>query len=170
MINLEYIFAGVMVVLLLGLAGYFGWRQVLALRDLKHMGELPAEDRRFHRLQAWRRMVSCVLMVVLAVLWLGSYLMGQEQQARDLGKPDAVARDDSGKAAPNAEQKSFLNRYTAFWLVFALIFMLWVWLAFFDLWAIRRFGIRHYRQIQADRRAMVERQLAIIRSQRNGHK
>ena len=48
-------------------------------------------------------------------------------------------------------------------LVFAMIL-----LAAFDFWAIARFGIRHHRQIQEDRRAMLESHAARLRSQRNG--
>ena len=53
--------------------------------------------------------------------------------------------------------------------VFCLVLLTLVCLAFFDLFAIRRFGRRHYRQIQDDRRAMIERQVALLRTQRNGH-
>jgi hypothetical protein len=42
-------------------------------------------------------------------------------------------------------------------------------LAALDFFAIRRFGQRQYRKIQAERRAMIEGELTRLRSQRNGH-
>jgi hypothetical protein len=50
-----------------------------------------------------------------------------------------------------------------------ILLMSIIFLAAIDFFAIRRFGLRHYRQIQADRRAMIEGELTRIRSQRNGH-
>ena len=47
--------------------------------------------------------------------------------------------------------------------------MLLLFLTAYDLWAIRRYGLRHLRQIQADRQAMIEQEISIIRTQRNGH-
>jgi hypothetical protein len=42
-------------------------------------------------------------------------------------------------------------------------------LAAADFFAIRRYGRQQYRQIQEGRRAMIEGELARLRSQRNGH-
>jgi hypothetical protein len=44
-----------------------------------------------------------------------------------------------------------------------------IYVALMDIWAVRRFGLRQTRQLQADRRAMLERQIALMRTERNGH-
>jgi hypothetical protein len=41
-------------------------------------------------------------------------------------------------------------------------------LAALDLLAIRRWGLRQFRKLQADRRAMIERQASRLRQGRNG--
>jgi hypothetical protein len=160
----ELAFAAVIVVILLALAGYYGWRQWQTLRGLRHQENLTAEDRRYFRNQAWLRLVSCGLMVVLACLMAGSYLSGREEHARELAQPGATAAQ---KADP--EQKRFANQYITYWIFSLLVLMVIVFLTVFDLVAIRRYGLRHLRKIQADRRAMLERQVALLRSQRNGH-
>lgn len=163
----ELLFATLIILVLLLLASYFAWRSRLVFQGLRHL-ELPPEDRRYHLALAWRRLVGCALMVVLAGLLAWSYWVGQERQARELAARKAPVVQEGAQPEPSAEQKEFLNQYSTFWIIFSLIFLGWISLAFFDFWAIRRFGLRQYRQIQADRRAMIEHQLARLRSQRNG--
>jgi hypothetical protein len=166
----ESIYAALIVIALFGLAAYFAWRQCKALRDLPRQQDLSVEDRRYLRGQALRRLVSCGLMVILAGMLVGSYLLEQERRAGELGGRAAAA---SGESQPdrklNPEQKRFLNQYSTFWIIFSLLLFGLVSLAFIDVLAIRRFWLRNYRQIQADRRAMIEREVARFRSQRNGH-
>jgi hypothetical protein len=57
----------------------------------------------------------------------------------------------------------------SYWSAVLLLVLAIVFLAAFDFWAIARFGLRHHRQIQADRRTMLENHAARHRSQRNGH-
>ncbi len=68
----ELVFGSVLVVVLLSLAGYYGWRQVRTLRSLKSPDDRSAEERRFVRRQAWLRLVGSGLMVIFAGLLVGS--------------------------------------------------------------------------------------------------
>jgi len=70
----------VFVAVLLGLAGYFGWRQVQTLRRLRLQTELPPEDQNYYKHQSWRRLVGCALMILLAALLSGWYLLGFDTQ------------------------------------------------------------------------------------------
>jgi hypothetical protein len=162
--HLELAYAIVIVISLLSMAGYFGWRQWQALRRLAREGEqVPLDERRYQRAQAWRRLTNCVLMVVLAGLLIASYWLGQERRAGELGAMGA-----QGQTEPSPEQKAFVTQYTTFWIVFGVVLLAVISLAFVDLLAIRRFARKHLRQIQADRRAMIEEEVAAIRRQRNG--
>ncbi len=69
----------------------------------------------------------------------------------------------------NPEEQQFVKLYSTYWLITLLVLLAIIILAGIDFFAIRRYGQRHYRQIQADRRTMIENQLARLRSQRNGH-
>ena len=62
----QIVFGIVLVVVLLGMAGFFGWRQLLTLRIVRTSAALADEDRRYMRRQAWRRLTCSVVMVVLA--------------------------------------------------------------------------------------------------------
>jgi hypothetical protein len=165
----ELIFAAMIVVVLLGMGGYYAWRQWQVLASLRHQDDLAPDDRAYQFAQAWRRLVGCFLMVVLAILLSASYLIGQEDQAQKLGQAPAAGAEEADPAA-DAAHRRLLGQYGKFWIVFSFILFLLVALAFWDILAIRRFGVRTYRRIQSDRRAMIEDQLARLRSQRNGHK
>jgi hypothetical protein len=162
--TLEASLAGAMVLVLFALGGYFGWRQIQTLRKLPAQESLARDDRRYILTQVWVRLTSCFLLIVFAGMLAGTYLSGQEQQARELSQQK---KDDNQNLTD--EQKQFGQRWLAYWLVMILILFVVVCLAFYDLFSIRRFGLRHYRKIQEDRRAMIERQVALMRTQRNGH-
>src|ERR1700680_2985660 len=68
---LEMIFAGLIVVVLISVAVYYGPRQWQALRKLRTENDLDAADRRYIHRQAWRRLVNSGLMLLLAALLVG---------------------------------------------------------------------------------------------------
>lgn len=158
--------AVLLIVLLVGLAGYYAWRQVQALRGLRRADGLPPEDRRYVRNQAWRRLACSALMVVFAGLLAGSFVTEPLIQPV-LDRGDA-ARERNERPALDAGQEHLYHVYTLYWVAALLVLMGMIGLALFDILAIRRFGQRHFRQIQADRRAMIERQAARLRERRHG--
>lgn len=162
---MEHLYAFLIVVILLALAVFFGVRQVRLLRTLVGHPELAAEDRVYHRRQAWRRLMGCGLMVLFAAMLAGWYVFGLNQRAEELRA--------EGRAAAGAgfteEQQRYVNLFSTYWMIATLVLVIMVCLALVDLWAIRRYGLRHLRQIQSDRRAMLEQEMANLRSQRNGH-
>lgn len=163
----EFITASGIAVVLAALAGVFAWRAVVALRGLA--GQAP-EERAFVRSQASRRLAGCVLMLTLAGMLGGRYWFGQEGRAFQAALEEKTGTNET-PAPPGEGPRHSRNAYGIFWAVFMLVLFGWVTLAFWDLWAIRRFGVRHYRKIQADRRAMIEEELARLRppTDRNGH-
>ena len=165
----ELIFAGLIVVVLISVAVYYGPRQLQALRNLRTDAESDARDRRYLRAQAWRRLINSALMLFLAALLVGSYIVGQERHATEIGAKATNQTERAPGSGPSAEQERFLNRYSATWILIGLVLFAILALAFADLWAIRIFGLRHYRKIQADRREVIQREVARLRSQRNGH-
>lgn len=164
----EYFFAWLLVVVLVGLAAFYGWRQIQLLRQLGIGSSHSAEDRRYYRGQAWRRLVGCGLMLVLAGLLVASYGFGQAEQADQMARGGKVLPAGQ-KPTLTPEKQQFLRQYSQFWIIFFLVLLAWISLAFFDVWAIRRYGRRHFRQIQEEHRAQLENQVAHLRSQRNGH-
>ena len=160
----QSIFAAVLVAVLLGLAGYFGRRQLQALRGLRSAEEMLPEDRRYVRNQAWRRLAGSALMVVIAGFFVGAFFV--EGPVSDIARQvDDAPQDREAVVARNRDR---LDLWTWYWSAALLALFGLICLAAFDFFAIRRYGLRHYRQIQADRRAMIERQAARLRRERNG--
>jgi ABC-type Fe3+ transport system permease subunit len=162
----QIIFGTLLVLLLVLLAGYFGWQQLQSLRRLRTQS-LPDDESNWERRKAYRRLISCALLLVMAAL-LGGLLVFYEPTAERLAeerKNFAV-----GEAPPfTPEEKVFLRVYYGMWIGFLLALLAVVLLAGMDLWATRRYGLSQYRKLQADRRAMIERQANRMRQERNGH-
>ena len=154
----QIIFGVLIVVVLVGLAAFYVWRQIQTLRRLRQAADLSHEERQYTHRQAWRRLLGSVLMLVLAGLMAGSLVL--EGPANEHLK---------NEAPPDPARQQFWNFYSLYWIVTLLVLLSVIVLAALDLFAIRRFGKRQYRQIQEDRRAMIKDELTRLRSQRNGH-
>jgi hypothetical protein len=164
----QIVFTSLLIVVLLALAGYSAWRQWRILQSAEGQNELPPEDRLFIRRQVRRRLWCAGLMVLLAGLLALSFVL--EGPANQLVAQGEAAHKRSGEPQPfDPEQQRFFHLWSGFWIVTLLVLLGIIVLAGLDLIAIRRYGQRHLRQIQADRRAMIEEQIARVRSQRNGH-
>ncbi len=167
--QLELLFVCVLVVLLLGLAGFFGWRQWQTLRGMRLQSELSADDQSYLKHQSWRRLVGCALMVVLAALLAGAYWIDFDARAAAIAGHVHAAESADTARQRGVEQQRFINLFSFYWIFTILVLLAMVCLGAIDLLAIRRYGIRSLRKIQSERRAMIEDQVAIFRSQRNGH-
>jgi heme/copper-type cytochrome/quinol oxidase subunit 2 len=160
----------VIVLGLLGISAYFIWRQRRTLRYLQEAHDLSDEDRLYLRNQAWRRLGCCTLMVILAALLDGAYLLGLQDQFNALSTLGDEMRAAGQEPVLTAEQERFLGFYSLYWMVILLVLLGTLVVAGWDFWAIFRFGQRHRRQLQVDRHAMIEREAARLRSERNGHR
>jgi hypothetical protein len=161
----EILFGIILVALLLFLGLFYAWRQVAALRQLRS-DELPGEERRHYRGQAVRRLVSSVLLLVLAAL-LTYILIELEGPARQLvERIDATPPGEIHEQTP--QDRTLARLYGSVLILFLILLMAVVLLAGYDVWATRRYGLRQFRKLQTDRRAMLERQLSRLREEGNG--
>lgn len=155
-----------LVVLLVAMSGFFLGRQLQVLRDLRRTGAATEDEERRLRRQTYRRLVCSSLLLLLGFL-LAAALLFLEAPAQQLAD-ERTAQDAAGQKAELTDaQRDFARLYSAFWVGFLLILMAVVFIAAFDLWATRRHALREHRQIQADRRAMLEQQINRLR--REGH-
>ena len=155
------------IVILLAMAGYFVWQQLQARRTLRTSPDLDPEERRYLQGQVWRRLVCSGLMVLLAGMLATSFYL--EGPASQLVREGEANRERGERLPPTPEQEQFVTLYSAYWVAFLLVLLAVVMLAGVDFFAIRNYGMRQLRRIRADRRAMLEGELARLRSQRNGH-
>jgi hypothetical protein len=161
----ELVFGFVLVALLLFLGLFYGRRQVRALRGLNERPALPDEEMRHERGKARRRLVSCVLLLAMAGLLTVVLALA--------GRADRLAEERKGLSAEEApalsdEQRAFVRFYGWTVVAFLVLLMAVVLLAGADLWSTRRYGLKQLRKLQADRRAMIERQVLRMRQDRNG--
>lgn len=162
----QIVYGIVIVVILVVLSVYYAWRQGQTLRHLRTARGLPADEYLFLRNQAYRRLAGCALMLLFAGLFLGMfYLEGPASELVEFGH-EARARNEQPQL--DAAQKAFFNFYTWYWIVLLLLLLAIIALAGYEFFAIRRFSVHHLRQIQAERRAMLESEAARIRRERNG--
>lgn len=160
---MEIVFGGVLVVVLLAVALVFGAAQVRQLRRLRTL-ELPDEERRYETGKARRRLLTSGLLLLMSVLFTWLVLLHEPAAQRLADEREAF---DAVTAPPfTAEQKRFLRIWGGGWVVLLLLLMVVVLLAGLDLWATRRHGLRQYRKLQADRRAMIARQASRLRRER----
>jgi flagellar basal body-associated protein FliL len=162
----QILFTVLLIVVLLALAGYYGWRQGQLLRRLRTADDLSAEDRRYFHRQAWRRLAGSVLMVVLAGLLFGSFFL--EGRSQELADRTQAAHERHEEPDLSADDLFFRNLWVMHWIILLIGVMAILGLAAYDFWATRRYGLRHYRQLQADRRAMIAHEIATLRRERNG--
>jgi hypothetical protein len=159
----QIIFGSALVAALAVLSVVIGWRQVGALRRLRGQS-LPDEEQRWERRKAYRRLVSSGLTMVMAVL-LAVLLAFYEPAAQRLADERAAL---DPKPPFTQEETAFLRHWGGAWVALLLVLLAVVLLAAVDLWATRRYALRQYRKLQADRRAMIERQASRMRQERNG--
>ncbi len=148
-----------LVAVLTVLAGFYSWRQVGLLRRLRGPHGLSGEEAEWRRGQAWRRLAGSALMLALAALLAWAVLVVGAR---------AQILADQGPAADTPEAHQFVRLYTAVWIVFLLLLLVLVILAAVDIWFTRRFSLRQKRKILAERRAMLEQEVARLRERRNG--
>ena len=159
---------GVSLAVALTLLGvFFGYRQLRLLRQLRGKTDLPQEEAVYQRGQAKRRLVSCLLMLVLAAMIGGQLVYLQDRVERIVQEGDAI-RDAGGKVTSYSDaDRSFIRAWIVYLIVFHLILLVVVGLAAVDFWSIRRYGRQQYRRLQEDRRDMIERQVIRMRQERN---
>jgi hypothetical protein len=160
-----------LVVAVLALAVFYAWRQV---KELRQPGAPGTTEGDYRRARVRRRLISSGLMLVLAGQLAGALIFLEDRAQQQTRRADARAevRERGGEAQPTAEERDFARFYSAYWLATLLVLLVIVVLAFVDLWATRRFAVKAHRQLQAERRDMIDREIARLRQEkqeRNGH-
>ena len=148
----QVVFGGALVLMLLVVSVVTAWYQV---RQLREPGE--GEDRQYLIGRARRRLFCSVVMLLLGLLLAGAMLF------LEVPSGDLAARGPLEAEKP--ENRPFARLYGWFWIVFLLLFLLLLIVAAVDLWVVQRYGRRQMMRLQEDRRAMIERQAALLREQ-----
>jgi cell division protein FtsB len=164
----QILFGAVLVLVLLLVAILYTVRQIRVLRRLRAAEEMPQEERGYLASRARRRLLMSALLFVLGAM-LAVDLIYLEVPAQQLAGERERLKQQSETPPLDAEQRLFARVYGGFFIFFLLVLMIVVLLAALDYWATRRYGLHQHRKLSADRRAMIEREIARLRQERNGH-
>ena len=162
--------------MLLALGIGSGLRQRRTLRRLRAEKYMPSDERAYLRRQAWRRLLTSCVLVVIGGMLAGAYVSGMEARANEIAgrqkqadaRPDPSAdpgrpADDAAKPPPSEEDKQFVKFYGTYWIVILLLLFGAVCLAVFDFFATRWYFMAQYRRIKADHESKLQRDLAVHR-------
>lgn len=166
----EWVAMSLLAGLLVLVGGYYLLTAIRTLQRTTPAYEMLPDERRFLRRQSWRRLVNSALMLVLAVLMVGAYLVGLPQRAAEIGQEREAAAQKAEDGRPpqlTDEQRQFGRFFAASVIAFLMLLFVIVMMAGLDLLATRRYALYKFRQIQTDRRAMIQRQLDKWREERN---
>jgi hypothetical protein len=141
----------VIAAILVAVAVYFVRRQRHLLQHLRMSTELAKDHRRYLLKQSWRRMFGSLLLVVLAVMLVGSLFLDYEP-------PLPEANPEAAK-----EALPFLVVYV---IVMLLVVMLLLVVAVFDFWATARFGVEQRKQLVQEHQELLAAELAQYRHRR----
>jgi hypothetical protein len=161
----ELAFGLVLVPVLVGLAGFFTWRQLRTLRSLR-TGQHSVEERVYLRMQSYRRLACSALMVVLAGLLVGSFFLEAPQQQVLQERREQNAREPASDIQP--EHRDFLRTFTVYWMVTLFVVFAMLMLVAADVYAIARFGARQHRRLREDFNSALAQEVARLRGGRNG--
>lgn len=147
----ELIFGLMLVIGLLVAAGTFGWAQRAALSraDL-----LPDEERLYERRRAYRRLVGCALLAVMAILLVVQYLLW-EWRVKLVVQP-----------IPD-EDKMAVRFWIGSWIALLLCLLVVVSLSAYEAFVVRYRTLKQYHALSEERRAMIQRQAERLRDEHN---
>ena len=158
----QIVFGALLVAILLLLPGYYGRRQFAVLRRLRNE-TLPGEEGRHERAKAYRRLVSCGLLLVLGLMLAGVLLWLEPATQR-------ILDDHNGEPIPIVyapDETQMIRLWGGSYVVILVLLLVVVALAAVDLWSTRGHALRQFRKLQADRRAMIQRQTVRLREERD---
>jgi hypothetical protein len=137
-------------------AAFFSLRQRRTLRLLRADSEMPEEERTYLTRQVRRRLTCSALLLVFAGILVGWLFL--EDRARGLvpGTGEAISE----------EAKDELRFLTYYWIAALLVLLGMLFLASWDFLATARYGFRRHKQLEQDRRAMLEMEAAKLRRRR----
>src|SRR5262249_688144 len=157
----ELVFGGLLVAVLLGLGGYYGWRQWQRLSALRAGNPDFAGEERYYRNQARRRLICSILMILFALLLVGHYFL----------QDHLPVRDETAKKQPDLtpDEKASIRLFSYYWIGLLVVFLAILGLAAYDLWATRRFALRQLLKIHERHHELIEEQALRLRGQRDGY-
>ena len=143
-------------IILVFVAVFFGWRQRNTLAQLRLDQQLSSDEWRYFVKQIRRRLMCSVLLIALAGLFVGWFCLDH----------DMAALTPADGQPLTEEAKDTLRFLTWYWIIALSVLLAVLCLAAFDFLATARFGLRRMRQLEHDRRTILEMEATKLRRRR----
>jgi uncharacterized membrane protein YwaF len=117
---------------------------------------LSADERLYYIKQVRRRLICSFLLIVLAGMLVGWFWMDH----------DLAAFEPKEGQPLSEEAKDTLRFITWYWIAALSVLLAVLFIASFDFLATARFGLRRMRQLEHDRRTILEMEAAKLRRRR----
>ncbi len=145
--------------LIVAIAVYFALQQRETIAMLRRDTELSPADRRYWYRRVVRRLISAALLCIFAAMLIGHFFLWP---SLDSLRPDAPVAEVPENA------KESLRFFTGYWIAAMLVFGLALLLAVLDALATMRYGARHRRLLENDRRAALAEEVERLQRDRHG--
>jgi hypothetical protein len=145
--------------LIVAIAVYFAVQQRKTMAMLRHDTTMSLDDRRFWHRQVVRRMAGSVLLFLFAAMLVGWLFLAPSLEAMRPPEP----REDMPESA-----KETLRLLTGYVIAAMLVFGLALLIAVLDALATLRYGARHRRLLENDRRAALAEEVERLQRDRHG--
>ncbi len=146
-------------IVLVAVAAYFAWLQQLALQSLNFDPKIPLQQRRYLSRQCWRRLFGSVVLVLLALMLVGSVFLDYDplrMSAEDIPQVDREAAKQAVR---------FLSIYL---MAMLLLLMVILTLAVFDFWATARYSVRQHKELLQEHHEILAAELEELRHRQSG--
>jgi hypothetical protein len=137
-------------------AVFFGLRQRRTLGQLRGDTDMAEEERDYLTRQVRRRLFCSALLIVLAGFLLGWFFI--EQDWPNLAPAEGEPLSD--------EAKDQVRFFVFYWIAALLVLLVILFLASWDFLATARYGFARQKQLEQERRAMLEMEAAKLRRRR----
>lgn len=152
----------------IALAALFSLRRQLAtFRKLRGGEAIASDDRRFFHNQALRRTVCGGLLLLLSAMIAGNYVLGIDDRREKIAEQrDARQQAGDPMTEKTEEEKQFIRTYVGLWIGVLLLVFLVTSVAIMDIWSTRRYAVQQMRRMRNEHLALLERDLAVHRMQK----
>ena len=137
-------------------AVFFLLRQRHTMAQMRQDAQLSSEDRLYYIKQIRRRLICSVLMLIFAGFLVGWFFLDRDVAALTPAEGEPLTE----------EAKDSVRFLTWYWIIALCVLLAILFLASFDFLATARFGLRRVRQLENDRRAVLEMEAAKLRRRR----
>lgn len=155
-----------------GLGLLTGWAQIRGMRELKSRKHVPSDESAYLRRRYRLRLLTAVILGLIGMLIAGVYLSGMERRADQLAAPQEdspeEAEEESTPKPIDPDDKRFVRLWGLCWILIIFLTFLLIVIAIVEGISARLYWMSQYQQLKEDQQAKLRRELAVIRSQKQG--